>query len=91
MMLIARITHYAFSLYELGLVAYIICSWIAHPTAHAVRLWLARWYEPLLVPIRRLVPAPRFGYTAIDFSPVILFIALALLKSLIISLLVPPF
>lgn len=91
MMFVARIIHYAFSLCELGLLAYVLCSWIAHPTAHALRAWLARWYEPLLIPIRRLVPALRFGYSAMDLSPIILFVGLNLVRVALLSLLIPPF
>ncbi|MBN1672818.1 MAG: YggT family protein [Kiritimatiellae bacterium] len=89
--MIARLIHYAFSVYQLGLLAYVVCSWIAHPTARSVRLWLARFYEPLLIPIRRVVPALRTGHTAIDFSPLILLIGLALARGLLISILLPPF
>lgn len=90
-MLIARVIHYAFSVYELGLLAYVVCSWSAHPSAQRFRLWLARWYEPVLLSIRRLIPALRLGYTAVDLSPIILFIGLSLVKGLLLSLLVPPF
>ena len=88
---LARIIHYVISIYELGLLAYVLSSWIAHPLAHRLRQWLSRWYEPLLAPIRRVIPAPRFGYTAIDLSPLLLFLGLSLIRGLLISLLVPPF
>ena len=91
MMFIARIIHYAFSFYKLGLLAYVLCSWIAHPSAHVLRLKLARWYEPPLLAIRRHVPALGLGSTAIDLSPIILFIGLSLARGLLLSLLVPPF
>jgi uncharacterized protein YggT (Ycf19 family) len=90
-MLLAKIIHYSFSLYSLGLLAYVLCSWFAHPMAYAVRSWLARWYEPILEPIRTRIPAPQFGYVSMDLSPVLLFVGLALLKSIILSLLLPPF
>lgn len=91
MILLARLVHYLFSIYALGLLAYVACSWIAHPDAHRLRLWLSRWYEPLLAPIRRAIPAPRLGCTAIDLSPILLFIGLSLAKGLLLSLLAPPF
>lgn len=91
MMFVARIIHYAFSIYELGLLAYVVCSWIADPDAHRFRMWFSRWYEPLLAPIRRAIPSPRLGCTAIDLSPILLFIGLSLAKGLILSLFIPPF
>jgi YggT family protein len=91
MMFVARVIHYAFSIYTLGLLAYVVCSWIVHPAAQALRLRLSRWYEPLLAPIRRVIPPPRFACTAVDLSPIILFIGLSLVKGLLLSLLVPAF
>ncbi len=90
-MFLAGVVHYVFSIYELGLLAYVFCGWVAHPAAHRLRLWLARWYEPALTPIRAMIPQPHIGYAAIDFSPIILFIALLLLKNALHSLLMPPF
>lgn len=90
-LLLAKIIHYGFGIYNLGLLAYVLCSWFAHPAAHAVRAWLARWYEPLLAPVRRWIPAPQLGYASVDLSPVVLFIGLAMLKSALLSLLLPPF
>ena len=90
-MLLARLIHYGFSIYELGLLVYVFCAWVAHPAAHRLRMGLARWYEPVLAPIRGFIPLPHIGRAAVDFSPVILFIALSLLKNAVLSLLVPPF
>lgn len=90
MRFIAVIFHYAFSLYELGLLAYVICSWIPHPSTFAFRTWLAQWYEPVLTPIRRKIPAPRWGVTAIDLSPIVLYFGLGILKHVVFSLFVWP-
>ena len=80
--MLARLLDFTLGLYELGLFAYIFCSWIMHPTAYGMRRWLAPAYEPLLSPIRRWVPAPRLGNTAIDLSPIVLLIALGLARRL---------
>jgi len=77
---------FAFGLYELGLVAYILCSWIIHPAAYTVRQWLAPAYEPVLAPIRRWIRAPVIGGTAIDLSPIVLWIGLGLLRRLVFAL-----
>ena len=90
-MLLARWIHYGFSIYECGLLAYVLSGWVAHPTARRARLWLSRWYEPVLEPIRNLLPMPRIGRAAVDFSPIILFIVLSLFKNAVLSMLMPPF
>jgi len=90
-MLLARAIHVGFSIYELGLLAYVFSGWVAHPAAHRLRLRLARWYEPALAPIRNFIPFPQIGHAAIDLSPIILFIALSMLKNAVLSLLVPAF
>ena len=87
----ARLVHYAFTMYELGLLAYVIAGWILHPAAHRFRRKIGQWYEPLLVKIRSFVPLPRFGMAVVDISPVILFLGIALVRGLVLSLLVPPF
>lgn len=88
---LAAIIHYACSFYQLALVIYVVSSWIDHPSAETVRSHLARWFEPLLQPIRRSVPEVRIGYQRLDLSPILLFVGVALMKSLLLSLLVPPF
>lgn len=65
-------------LYSLIVVAAIVVSWTNAPREHpAVRL-LDRLTEPLLGPIRKILP-PTGG---IDFSPLVLLIALRLLTGL---------
>ena len=88
--LLARLVYFGIGIYNLGLLAYVLCTWFAHPAAYRLRSWFARWYEPLLVPIRRWIPVPQFAHVAMDLSPLVLFIGLGLLKSAILSLL-PPF
>ncbi|WP_372845639.1 YggT family protein [Pontiella sp.] len=88
--MLARLVHNAFAFYELGLFAYVVCGWFLHPVAHRLRNRLARWYEPLLGPIRSHVPELRFGMAVMDPSPVLLFLGLAVLKGLLLSILVPP-
>lgn len=91
LIMLARLVHYIFSFYELGLLAYVVCGWMLHPAAHRLRLRLAHWYEPVLSRIRSYVPQPRFGLAVVDLSPLLLFAGLAVLKGLVLSILVPPF
>lgn len=76
-----------FSLYELGLLVYVLCAWVVHPAAGMLRLRLAVLYEPALVPIRRWLVSPRVGDTYIDLSPLFLYIALGLLHRLVVAIL----
>lgn len=91
MLLLATIVHYAFGVFALGLLTYVVCSWIDLASARRLRLWLARWYEPFLAPLRRAIPAPMIGHSAVDLSPLLLYIMVVILKRLILSLLLPPF
>ena len=73
-MLLARL----FDLYSLIVLAAVVVSWTNVPREHpAVRL-LDRLTEPLLGPIRKILP-PMGG---VDFSPLVLLIALRLLGGL---------
>lgn len=65
-------------LYSLIIVAAVVVSWTSVPRDHpAVRL-LHRLTEPVLAPIRKVLP-PMGG---IDFSPLVLLIGLRVLTSL---------
>jgi len=70
------------NLYSLVLLARVIASWI-DPLAYApISRLLVRLTEPLLTPIRRLLP--RTG--PVDLSPLLLFLLLALLSRLVWSI-----
>jgi YggT family protein len=45
--------------------------------------WLAAITDPVLVPIRRIMPPLRVGGTAIDLSPIVLFFALEVVLSIL--------
>jgi YggT family protein len=63
------------------LLARVILEWVpfgyGHPAAR-VRSVLRRITDPLLAPIRALVPPVRTGSVAIDLSPMILMVVLGL-------------
>ena len=64
------------------LLLYAVLSWVASPY-HPVRMALARFIEPLLRPIQRLLPPIR----GIDLSPLILIVLVYFFGSLLIYLL----
>jgi YggT family protein len=64
------------------LLVYILTSWFVSPY-HPLRQGLGRIVEPFLAPIRNILPQTGM----MDFSPIVLFIILFILESLILSLL----
>lgn len=85
LLLLAQLISITANVLTILIFVWVIASWILAPY-HPVREALDRIVEPLLAPIRRVLPATG----AIDFSPMILIIVLALaarlLNSLVLSL-----
>jgi YggT family protein len=70
------------SVLELLIIAYVILSYVMDPY-HPVRRWVNAIVEPMLMPIRRVVPLVGM----LDFSPIVLLILIRILSNLIIKLL----
>ena len=68
-------------LLSFALIAYVILGYFL-PPYHSIRVYLARILEPLLLPIRRIVPP----FQMIDFSPLILIILIQVVEFVLISL-----
>ena len=86
----AAIIYLAFNIYSLGLLVYVVCSWINHPTALNLKRRLQQWYEPLLKPIQAVLPPVSIGNNRIDLSPALLFVAIWLLRSMVVPLFILP-
>ena len=71
-------------IYVLAVFGRIIFTWIpiegTNPVA-SVRSFLIRITEPVLGPLRRLLPALRFGNFGLDLSPILLLVAISILQS----------
>ena len=74
----------------LGLLAWIILSYVVNfgrlPWGHPVRRIfdaLSNVINPVLAPIRRVMPPVRAGSMGLDLSPLILFVAIMLLRSVV--------
>lgn len=73
-----------FQIYYLILIARIILSWVpslpepVEPLARFVRAVT----DPLLIPLRRVLPPVRVGPGALDLSPLVLFFGISILSSL---------
>lgn len=91
MYMLARLIHLLFGAYTMGLVVYTLLGWVRSPETARLSKWLGRYYEPLLKPIQQKIKPINLGGTFIDFSPMILIVALMLTRTLIINLLIPNF
>jgi YggT family protein len=69
-----------FRIYELVVIVRVLFSWIRVDEYHPVAQWVYRLTEPLLEPIRRILPT---GRTGIDFSPLLLLLALSVVQQML--------
>ena len=74
MLLIQIVDMYSFVVF-----AAVIISWIRLPPNNPIAQFVSRLTEPLLDPIRRMMP----DMGGLDFSPMILLIALQMVKGVI--------
>ncbi len=73
---------FAFRIYEIIILARVVISWIQVDHYHPVVVWIYRLTEPLLDPIRRLIPFERIG---IDLSPLVVLLLLGVIKRLLMQ------
>ena len=74
------------SIYIFVVFGRIILEWIQVPSDHpvgAVRRGLATIVDPVLRPLRRVLPPVRIGMGALDFSPLILIIGIVILRGVL--------
>jgi YggT family protein len=81
LLLLAQLINIVANVLTILVFVWVIASWILAP-GHPVREALDRVVEPLLAPIRRILPATG----PIDFSPMVLIILIALLAQILTSL-----
>ena len=82
MPIVALVIQWVIRIYSFIVLAQVLVSYFL-PPYHSVRRVLDSLVEPALVPIRRLLP--RTGM--IDFSPVVLILALQLVGAILVNLL----
>lgn len=76
---------YALQIYYLILIVRIVLSWVPsvpEPIRPIARVVHAAT-DPLLNPLRGLLPSIRMGAMALDVSPILLFVAIVILQSLV--------
>ncbi len=82
MLILVQIVQFVFWLITLAVIVDVFLGYFVSPY-NSLRMTLDHLVNPLLLPIRRIIPA----IGGIDFSPFILLILLQLLEQVIISLL----
>jgi len=69
-------------IYELILLARIFMSWIHPDPYNPIVRFITSITDPVLVPIRNMLPDNRMG---IDFSPIIVFMLIGVIRKIIFS------
>jgi len=82
MIILINIILFLRGLLELLVILYVLLSYVMDPY-HPVRRWVNSIVEPMLMPIRRVVPLVGM----FDFSPIVLWFLIRIVSNLIINLL----
>lgn len=79
--------HFLISIYILILFISAVLSWLPTTSSHgglaSFKLIMARLTEPVLRPIRSIMPRPNFGGVTIDFSVIVAIILLEVINRVI--------
>lgn len=87
----AQIVYFVFNIYLLGLFVYVVSTYIQHPKSRKIESYLKPYYVPVLDIFRKWIKPLKISNTNIDFTPMILFFVVVVLRKLIIAILVTPF
>lgn len=68
-------------IYFFALIVMIILSWVAPQASHPGALLVMQLVEPIMAPVRKVIPP----LGMIDLSPIVVFIAISLLDSLVVG------
>ncbi|GHB15331.1 YggT family protein [Salinicola rhizosphaerae] len=78
---IAGVLNAILKIYFFALIIMIILSWVAPQASHPGALLVMQIVEPIMSPVRRVIPP----LGMIDLSPIVVFIAINLLDSLVVG------
>ena len=75
----------ALELYTWVVIAWVVFSWVPNPPEglRPIVRGVATLVEPVLAPIRRVLPPLRIGMVALDLSALLLLLALNVLRGLL--------
>jgi len=80
---LAKILHIILTVYLWVIILRAVLSWVYVPSLHQAARVLYRLTEPVLRPLRRLVPPSRLG--GLDVSPIIAALLVVFLDSLLVD------
>lgn len=69
------------SIYEIVLIVRVLMSWIRPDPSHPLVLWVERVTEPVLAPVRSLLPTTSLR---LDLSPLVVLLLLHFLKNMLL-------
>jgi YggT family protein len=84
-----RFVGWLLDLYSYVVIAAALISWVSPDPYNPIVRFLRQVTEPVLAPVRRLLPPWKTG--GLDFSPVIVLIAIQLVERVILPVLARPF
>lgn len=80
---VSSILHVILRIYIWILVIRAVLSWIHVPSLYQVKVVLFHLTEPVLAPLRRLVPPYKFG--GLDITPILAFILILFIDSFLVK------
>ncbi len=83
-LLLYTIVNNGINLLQIIILVRVVMSWIPHNPPNQWTRLLYQVTEPILKPIRDILPGQSMGF---DFSPVVVFLLLGLLKRVLVSVL----
>ncbi|MBT3261412.1 YggT family protein [bacterium] len=83
-MFLYKIIDLVFQGLYLALIVRIVLSWIPHDESHPIIQFLYKITDPILRPFQNIVPSYKLG---IDISPIFAFIAISIVRRLLLTLL----
>ena len=80
--LLFQVIDMVFNILQIIIIVRVVLSWISHnPSNQFIRI-IYQVSEPILKPIREILPITGMGF---DFSPIVAFFLLGLLKKILLS------
>lgn len=80
---LAKILHILLTVYIWAIILRAVFSWVYVPSMYQVARFLYRLTEPVLRPVRRLVPPARLG--GLDISPIIVVLLIVFLDNVLVN------
>lgn len=78
---VAALANAILKIYFFAMIVMIILSWVAPNASHPGALLVMQLVEPIMAPVRKVVPS----LGMIDLSPIVVFIAINLIDSLVVG------